>query len=326
MCLQEIKKEITEIRNCYEEGSTDRYCDDELARMMLLDASFITVHIATNNTLGYLSTSIALQDMCLVENQIPFWIVELLLSIFTPGDEEKVLNSSMTDEKVLHLLERFYMVFVFDIHEPKETRWSLTKLWARFCKCMLFKKAKGDLKILVHSFRSLTELKTKGIHLKPSPTQSLQDVNFKSNFTHAELQLPTLSAFPNTKTLFLNMMCYELDAQTWKRDFVTSYVNFMKSLIVKPEDVKELREKKILLGLRGSDEEIVKMYQDFNTHGVDNPHIYQNVKDMIESHYNSKTKAWMAEVISTYSRIPWTFLTLLVVVLIALQTTYTIKS
>ncbi|PIN14763.1 hypothetical protein CDL12_12605 [Handroanthus impetiginosus] len=390
--LKVIKKEITEIRNCYEEGSTDGYDDDELARMMLLDACFIAAHMMAMDSdndskrifdlLLYrhssLSISIALRDICLVENQIPFWIVELLLSKFyTPENQEKVLNRYLTIllfvkfysakrtspreyGKPLHLLEHLYMALANDIHEPKETRWShvnccfsvkertnvdlesgeccqgisrftscLKKLRVLVCKCRLFKKAKGDLKILGHSFRSLTELKAKGIHLKPSRTRSLLDVKFKYNFMYAELQLPTLCTSLDTKTLFLNMMCYELDPETLSSGVVISYINLMKLLIVKPEDVKELREKNILLGFRGSDEEIVKMYQDFDTHEADNPSIYKDVKDRIQAHYNSKTKTWKAELIHTYFRNPWTFITLLVatclLVLTALQTVYTMK-
>ncbi|PIN16410.1 hypothetical protein CDL12_10937 [Handroanthus impetiginosus] len=410
ICLQVIKKEITEIRNCYEEGSTDRYDDDELARMMLLDASFIMVHMVAMagpcfkldngeyltpwpefvnliiNLLSPLSMSIALRDMCLVENQIPFWIVRHLLSTYAPGNEQKLLDRYLTvflfgkfysakrtppaDEygEALHLLEHFYRALAVDYHEPKETYSShvnccfsvkertnadlesgechqgvsrslscLKKFRAGVRKCRPFKKAKGDLTISGHSFRSLTELKAKGIHLKPSLTQSLCDVRFKSNFMYAELQLPTLSMRLDTKTLFLNIICYELDPQnitlmyipTSSFGVMTSYINLMKSLIVKPEDVKELREKKILLGLQGSDEEIIKMYQDLNTHEADNPAIYEDVKDGIQEHCNSKAKTWMTELIHTYIRSPWALITLLattcLLVLTILQTVYTMK-
>ncbi|PIN17302.1 hypothetical protein CDL12_10038 [Handroanthus impetiginosus] len=401
--LEKIAEQITEIRNCYEEGSTDMYDDDQLALMMLLDASFITFNIllylihASGNIavnmaeylslgrdhvdrmhdhFGELSLSMALRDICLVDNQIPLWIVELLLSRITPGDEAQILTGyaylvlfgksysaeiqipewADGDKDMLHVFELLYCILALVVHEPEEeTRSSHVNCcfsakertnidlesgeccrgvrkfsFARVCKCRLFKKAKGDLKILGHSFRSLTELKAKGIHLKPSLTQSLLDVKFKSNFMYAELQLPTLSACLDTKTLLLNMMCIELDANFRTLGVVISYINLMKSLIVKPDDVKELREKKILLGLLGSDEEIVKMYHNFDTHGANNPSIYDEVKDSIQAHYDSKTKTWMAELIHTYFRSPWTFITLLaatcLLVLTILQTVYTMKS
>ncbi|PIN16934.1 hypothetical protein CDL12_10404 [Handroanthus impetiginosus] len=302
MCLQEIKKEITEIRNCYEESSTVCYDDDELARMMLLDACFITVHIATVtwpfkfdndperivdllfNHFCQLSTSIALRDMCLVDNQIPFWIVKFLLSIYyMPENQEKVVDCYLT----IFLFGEFYSakrtpryeygserVLALDIHEPRKTRSSHVN-----CCFSVKERTNADLE---------SELKANGIHLKSSPTQSLEDVNFKSNFMYAELQLPSLSLCPDNKTLFLNMICYELD----------------------PETMSE-----------GSDEEIVKMYQDLNTQGADNPLVYRNVKDMIQAQCNSKTKTWMAELIHTYFRSPWTFITLLATTCLLVLTT-----
>ncbi|PIN10918.1 hypothetical protein CDL12_16488 [Handroanthus impetiginosus] len=359
LCHLVIKSKIPEIRDIYQRGSTDRYSDDRLALNMLLDALFIAIfmleYIAAErgnmaeypsleniarmrDYFGPLSISIVVRDMCLVDNQIPIWILVLLLSTIVPdrGDQAKILCGYVSlvlfgelysakisvpewaDESILHLFDLFYGVLAVFVHEPmEETRSGHVNCCfgvqartnvdpesdeccqgiSRFPSCL---KAKEDLKILGHSFRSLTELKAKGIHLKLSPTQSLLDVKFKSNFKYAELQLPTLSTCLDTKTLFLNMMCYELDPQTLSPGVMISYINLMKLLIMKPKDVKELREKNILLGFRGSDEEIVKMYQDFDTHGVDNPGIYKDVKNRIQAHYNSKTKTWKAKLIHTF--------------------------
>lgn len=41
---------------------------------------------------------------------------------------------------------------------------------------------------------------------------------------------------------------------------MAAYINFMKMLIVRPEDVKELREKKIFYML-GSDEDVSSIYK-----------------------------------------------------------------
>ncbi|PIN16940.1 hypothetical protein CDL12_10411 [Handroanthus impetiginosus] len=432
MCLQEIHREIIEIRNCYEEGSTQEYSNDQLARMMLLDACFIAAHMARmtfrlelddgqyrhrawrifeliNLSFGPLNAAIALRDMCLADNQIPLWIVKLLLSIFyTPRNEQRVRE----EQRVLHeqrvpltnnqfpfwivrmvvklLLSIFYtprneqraLEEQRELEEqraPEEQRAQRAQrvqaVLDRYLTRVLFggfyparrpqqgingeklhlleylhsaltRDANADLAPgergrprteeeedrlrLAHSFRSLQELKAKGILLEPSPTQSLRDINFRSNCIYAKLQLPTWSARPNIKTLLLNMMCYELDPQTLSSGIVISYINLMKLLIVKPEDVKELREKNILLGSRGTDEEIAKMYQDLNTYGADNPYIYGNLKHMIQAHCDSTAKTWMAERFYTYFRGPWTRISFLaatcLLVLTILQTVYTMKS
>ncbi|KAI3448831.1 hypothetical protein Pfo_005496 [Paulownia fortunei] len=171
--------------------------------------------------------------------------------------------------------------------------------------------AKRDIKQYVHSFRSATDLKAKGIHFKPSSTQSLKDVKFKSKFIYAQLELPTWGVSIYTKVFFLNMIAFELSPNNPNMGEVTSYINLMKSLIESPADVKELREKKILYNMLGSDEEVLNVYKDINTYGAYNPQIFHVVKEKIQAHYNSKPKTWIAELIHTHFRTPWTIIALL---------------
>ncbi|KAI3448830.1 hypothetical protein Pfo_005495 [Paulownia fortunei] len=392
--------------------------------MMLLDACFIIIHMEASTPepekqepepmmlqkifssaqhLGMLTMTIVLRDLFLLENQIPIWIVKLLIKLrYEKDDGEKLLNRylNMTlfgeyrkkrssphqnREEPLHLLEAFRRLVVSDCVKLEKTYLSFIRRW--FC-CFRFKEetgadpeigvnqttgadpeigvtdpeiganqttgahqatdqssrlskllscvhkiracvrlakesyeddAKRDIKKYVHSFRSATDLKAKGIHFKPSSTQSLMDVKFKSKFIYAQLELPTWGVSIYTKVFFLNMIAYELSPNNPNMGEVTSYINLMKSLIESPADVKELREKKILYNMLGSDEEVLNVYKDINTYGANNPHIFQDVKDKIQAHYNSKTKTWIAELIHTHFRTPWTLITLLAaMVLLAL--------
>ncbi|KAK4406312.1 hypothetical protein Sango_0637700 [Sesamum angolense] len=157
----------------------------------------------------------------------------------------------------------------------------------------------------------VTALKAKGIEFKPSSSQSLKDVKFKSGFFYAQLELPTWFVSVYTKIFFLNMIAFELSPNNFNNCMVTSYINLMKSLIESPKDVKELREKKIMFNLIGSDEQVLEVYKEIDTYGTDNPHIFCNVKDKIQAHYNSKMKTWTAELIHTHFRTPWTVIGLL---------------
>ncbi|KAL0377210.1 UNVERIFIED_CONTAM: hypothetical protein Scaly_0838600 [Sesamum calycinum] len=102
------------------------------------------------------------------------------------------------------------------------------------------------------------------------------------------------------------MIAFELSPNNINNNMVTSYINLMKSLIESLEEVKELREKKILFNLLGSDEQVQKMYEKIDTHGADNPLIFGEVKDKIQAHYNNKMKMWIGEFIHTHFRTPWT--------------------
>ncbi|XP_057802046.1 uncharacterized protein LOC131017342 [Salvia miltiorrhiza] len=260
------------------------------------------------------------------------------------GQYEKLLNRFINmvifgeyrqqivlSRKPMHLLEAIHMVVVFggedesgaaptptcckllccpraDLESGATTHGIIHRL-LKSLACKTQGAAKNDYNSFInsiHSFRSVTELKAKGIHFRPGPT-SLMDVSFKSNFFYSTLHLREWILTPNTKVLFKNLVAYELSPGSPANREVTSYyITFMKSLIDRPEDVKELREKKIFINKLGSDQEVFNIYKDINTHGADNPMIFHAVKDKIQEHYNSNIKTWMAELIHNYFRSPWT--------------------
>ncbi|KAH0721768.1 hypothetical protein KY290_006246 [Solanum tuberosum] len=334
-----ILEVVDNARSCYVDGSIDKYNDHEFALMMLLDACFIINHIELSTTdrynklrttrhhLGMLALSTTVRDMFLLENQIPFWILKLLISLRydkNEGDEllEMFLNFTLFGEyeqkgemsynhveEPLHLLEAFRTRLVSQQSEVRNFHRTCTPQWLKRKKSICNDRV--NMKSYIHSFRSVTDLKAKGIQFKPSCTHSLKDIKFKSRYFYGQLVLPTWYVSIYTKAFFLNMIAYEMCPNTVTDRAVTSYVYFMKSLIESPRDVKELREKQILFNMLGSDEEVARMYKEINTYGVNNAHIFYNVKEKIQEHYHNKAKTWIAELIHTYFRSPWTALALL---------------
>ncbi|KAL0377215.1 UNVERIFIED_CONTAM: hypothetical protein Scaly_0839100 [Sesamum calycinum] len=173
-----------------------------------------------------------------------------------------------------------------------------------------------DLRKYIHSFRSVTDLMAKGIKFGPSSSQSLKDVKFESGLFCARLELPTRIIVMNTKIFFLNMIAYELSPDYHKNNVVTSYINLMKSLIESTEDVKELREKKILYNALGSDEEVLEVFKEIKTYSVDDFKIFHNVKDEIEAHCSSTTKTWIGELNHKYFGSPWSCIGLLAAIVL----------
>ncbi|KAL0346196.1 UNVERIFIED_CONTAM: hypothetical protein Sradi_4450900 [Sesamum radiatum] len=112
------------------------------------------------------------------------------------------------------------------------------------------------------------------------------------------------------------MIAFEMSPETDTDRDVISYVNFMKSLIETPRDVKALREKGILFSRLGSDEEVVKMFKQIDTFGVEKWDHFLDVKMRIEEHCNSKARTWMAELIHAYFLSPWTAIALFAAVIL----------
>lgn len=183
-----------------------------------------------------------------------------------------------------HLLEFFYLMFVYGKlgqHQRERRRYRETTSWNRYY--------------------SVNELKNVGISFMPSNTSVFTDVKFKKTLLGGALHIPPLSIEEETKSLLLNLAAYETYAG-WYYATCTSYVCLMRSLIDKPEDVKELRSKGILRTTIGSDDQIAQIFKEITTNLAPNPTAYTKVKRSVESHYRSSVKRWIIENKGPFSR------------------------
>ncbi|KAA8517197.1 hypothetical protein F0562_017551 [Nyssa sinensis] len=318
------KKVLKDARSCYVEGSTDAYNDEAFAEMMLLDGCLILCVIDncyahnsveafhTLNDLDVLTLNLLAQDMFLLENQIPFQVLEVLMGLkfgkekvkemintfivfASSGEKSTFPNKQEIAEAIaekqppLHLLDalrirklskrhedhddhtlRFpwdsWIKKFFQVNQPRNL--TLRDPWDKWGNKS---DIKFDSKKLIHSFRSATELRAKGIFITPTNTDYLHDIKFKS---------------------------------------YCSYLALMKSLIDHPDDVKVLRSKRILYTI-DSDEEVVKLFKETELYYLIDMHRHLKVRNDIQKHYNSKVRTWMAELYFTYFSSPWKTITLL---------------
>ncbi|KAG5616127.1 hypothetical protein H5410_015951 [Solanum commersonii] len=84
----------------------------------------------------------------------------------------------------------------------------------------------------------------------------------------------------------------------------------MKRFVASKEDVKELRDKGIIINQLESDEQVVQLYKDLNTYGADNNFAFRVFWDHMESHFNSNAKMWIADFKTKYFDNPWTTIAL----------------
>nr|GMD07330.1 UPF0481 protein At3g47200-like [Ipomoea batatas]GMD11843.1 UPF0481 protein At3g47200-like [Ipomoea batatas] len=332
-------------RRGYASGSTDEFGDSEFVEMMLLDACFLLYFLLSGERhhnefkycLGYLFKHIGhsgcffmQHDTFLFENQVPLWIVDFLFTSrygntigiswnqllvrYCQRNLFGVVDYKEDEEerhgKPLHILEAFHMQMVTQMVLLPSTHsagcWP--KIMPTKKKCL----QKETFENFGYVFRSVMDLKSKGIHFAPSDNvYSVMSIQFESNYMYGKLKLPIWCATTLTKVFFTNMIAYEMcsDIRCTQLE-VISYVNFMKSLIVCSEDVKELREKRIIQNTLGDDMEVVQLFKGLKTYGLDNSYIFKEVKLKIQEHYDSKAKTWMAELLYTYLKSPWSIIAL----------------
>ncbi|OMO58462.1 hypothetical protein COLO4_34627 [Corchorus olitorius] len=176
-------------------------------------------------------------DMLLLENQIPYFILQGLFEI-VPIPEQCRL--SLTE-----LAFRFFRSMI-----PGDHRLHLVKFGQegnhlldliRHC----FLPTLGRVKAKQEGQRGLpykaTKLKAAGIKLKKATTEDLLDIKFGKGV----LEIPPIEVHQYTERLFRNLIAFEQCCSESTRH-ISSYVLLMKSLVQDERDTKLLKAKQIL--------------------------------------------------------------------------------
>ncbi|MFQ6635668.1 hypothetical protein Gotur_011166, partial [Gossypium turneri] len=248
-------------------------------------------------------------DLFLLENQLPFRVLELLTSSSEKGEkfmeaikrfiDDTVITPAEKKESQSHQQDRFCSSQWWPqqgdrIHllhllrerllfktEEKENPWRHYRFCTQLFMCLMNgsdqTRTEGHHS---HTFCNIKELKNAGVWLKASETSCLTDISFNRFFVFGELQLPPITVDDST----MNLVAYEMCPDFYNNFTVTSYMGFLVSLIDEAEDVKELRDAGVLHNRLTSDEEVVKLFNKMNTDLVPSPMIYSDVKQQIHNH------------------------------------------
>ncbi|XP_059428773.1 UPF0481 protein At3g47200-like [Corylus avellana] len=330
-----IEEKISKLREYFDGEVTKEYDDECLAWMLFVDGCAVLqfMYYAVEEKFKDVKikndlAAFGQQDLFLLENQLPYQLLEDLMEL---SDNKETLKNSIdsfienhanckapkntSTEKPAHLLDRLRTRLLCKVPVPRAGDHKGKK------------KKEADWQ----SYRNVQELRAAGIQLKPSKTNSLIDLHFsdQNTFYPGYLHLPQITVDDSTGPMFLNLIAYE-GCPDFENDFgVTSYVCFLDTLIDHPADVKELRNAHILHNLLGSDKEVSQLFNDIATDLVPNPKTYADVKNGIQKCYDSKWKTWIAQAIHDHFSSPWTFVgflaAFLALALTVLQTWYSVR-
>ncbi|XP_057779974.1 UPF0481 protein At3g47200-like [Salvia miltiorrhiza] len=338
-----ILARIGEFRAYYaDDKCVDKFDDRELATMMLLDACLMValmeglagdsdVFLFWHQCLGIATLQFAFPDLMLLENQLPFPALSLIVNLrrgkegaglinsflnwFLTGDFKPQIcsKSDGVEELPLHLLEACHRMLVG------------SKSPTQKISGLKFTNPERDI-----TTRSVMDLKSKGIEVTASSSCSIRDIKFiPGAFQKAELQLPTRMVWSHALSTLSNVIAYEMSPGTASEFEVLSYANFMKALTESVEDAKELQEKGIFINRFQNQQQLVEELRGVDTFGMDNLEIFKEVKVEIEEHCKSKAKTWMADLIHTFFASPWTvialFAAIILLCLTLVQTYFTIN-
>ncbi|ONH95004.1 hypothetical protein PRUPE_7G045900 [Prunus persica] len=314
--LKKVDVNIKELRECYAQEPTGRYVDDDLALMLFVDGCSTLEFIYKYDDLECFEiksdqVALAEQDIFLLENQLPYQLLKLLMS------------SSSIHEDLEDSIERFVLMHsTFAPYQPQRVAGAARREDVRIStepepthllellrtRILGYppKKSEPSVNIRPQSFHNVQELQAAGIQFRPVRGPSvLGDIYFKSFLWLGFLYLPKIKVDDSMAHKFMNLIAYEM-CPDFQNDFgVTSYIGFLDSLINYADDVKHLRKNHILRNLLGSDEEVARLFNEIGTDLVPNNAIYRNVKRMIEDHYQTRWKKWMAQFFYDHFSKPW---------------------
>ncbi|XP_075639368.1 UPF0481 protein At3g47200-like [Castanea sativa] len=342
-----IKNNIDQLRKCFDEEVIHNYNDEALAWMLFVDGcatlKFIDSVVEKNvKEFKIKNGQVAFvqQDLFLLENQLPYQILDDLIKNSNEGEKLRKSVQSFIDMQSMtektkerptkNNKEGEKTEETPPNKEPVQPVHLLDQLRNRLLGCTPTSPENNSNQEDWNSFRNVQELKAVGIHLKSSNDNCLRNITFikKGNFYGGTLSLPPIIVDDSTGPKFFNLIAYEM-CPDFENDYgVTSYISFLDSLIDEAKDVIDLRKEGILRNLLGSDEEVALVFNEIGTDLVPNPEIYRDVRSNIQKYHEKKRMTYINEVIHNHFSSPWTVVAftaaLFALILSIAQTVYSI--
>lgn len=312
-------------RSCYSENIKMEV--NEFAKMMLLDGCFIIQlllqqdHVEKDDPIDstqWMLPSIG-HDMLLLENQIPFCILECLW--------DHIVGPPMATLKVKalrFLLKSTPKLYGFHIGPPNEAPVDhLTQVEPppegtpvdHLLHLVHLSIRPTDPKPKIKSkstvpktISSATKLKEAGVKFQLVQPRRFYDITFKNG----TMEIPRIVIDDNTGSFFRNFIAFE---QCFPKhgNYFTSYSLFMDFLVNTPRDVEILNNANIMEHMLGSDNEVALLFNKLSrgiASDIRKSYLANLVED-VRGHTERSWPTWRAKLVHDYFSNPWTIISLL---------------
>ncbi|KAK8582794.1 hypothetical protein V6N13_069562 [Hibiscus sabdariffa] len=294
-----------QVRECYEEASD--LDSKEIVEMMVYDACFI-VQLIRFDFVGDIFKERGirdeiLNDLQLLENQLPFFVLSELYHIIAPEEDVHQLAhhaiSYFRNCSLFHLFED-------DLLPNKEIKHLLHLLLAaRQWNCMHLaltaseSTSQGKMKFIGNA----TELDDAGINFLGATLEKMKDpkpgieTEFDIMFTKDTkvLMIPTLSVDDWTERRFRNCIAFEQFIPYGKPTYFSDYVIFMDTLIDTSKDVQLLRKHEIIDNCLGDDEAVAQMFNRLmDSVCWTDDFYYAEIFERVNKHCQKRRNRWKA--------------------------------
>ncbi|XP_044494249.1 UPF0481 protein At3g47200-like [Mangifera indica] len=338
--LEELANLITvdmeaRIRSCYsEEIPMDR---KTFVEMILLDSIFIIEVLLRNNYKTLINEKqdhIFMQpyliqdiwyDMWLLENQIPFFILDEFLNLSEVVSTIPVETDYPT---IIYLTYKFFESLeavngkLKMLADCKEEVKHFTD-FLRICHLPSERPPRPREKKAITA-PSATQLHQAGVKFKLSQSNESFDIKFERGTLH----IPQMKVQLETESLFRNLIAFEQRHST--DNYINDYVFIIHHLVNTPEDVELLVENQIIESWLPDKEGVSKLINSLSGGSTLNPQNFyfsklcEDLKEYCEKRYN----VWRANLKQNYFNTPWSiisvFAAIFLILLTVLQAVYSV--
>lgn len=304
--VEKLREMEEDARRCYS-TSLNLDKDENFLQMLLLDGCFLIELLRKypNDSTEYdpifkpETLSQIKHDLMLLENQLPFFVLNQLFDMTKPQSP---------DDNLCHLLKclvedmfPWSHVLKLDAASNEEPDHLLGLVYACFFPFQTPSNTEGEKGKNSHiQISSASELKEAGIRLKQCKENSL-------NFESGVLKFPPLQVSGETEFLLRNLMAYEqLSCDDDHPKHVTDYTFFMHCLIRSNKDIEILRRSGIISNYLGGDDNIYYMFDRLGKNFLRSSEFcYSGVFERLNRHCGRRHNKWMAKLRRNYFNSPW---------------------
>ncbi|KAJ9146570.1 hypothetical protein P3X46_028816 [Hevea brasiliensis] len=308
-CIQIFQQCEIRLRNCYAE--TIQLSSNDFVKMMLLDASFI-IMLFLKHCFGDLRNRIRNDriynkpwlildirfDLILLENQIPFFILEDLFMLSNiPTRLEGVSIVKLVYEFFRDGWDSWVKADVLERHSSFKIEHILDFL--RICQQPSELQPHKELRMLV--VPSTTELYQAGVKFQLSSSKNVLDIKFKNGI----LEIPRFRIVDQTEILLRNLQAFEqchcLD------NYVGDYIAMMAMLVNSANDVELLSQNGIIENWLRSNEALAALFREVEKENIVFPdrYCFSAVIEDLNVHCRAPWHKWKANLKQNYFNTPW---------------------
>ncbi|KAL2932677.1 hypothetical protein RDABS01_015796 [Bienertia sinuspersici] len=315
--LSAIMKWEKEARDCY--LATIRLSSIEFTEMLVLDGCFtieffLTWHgtcIDPTDRIFHrpaLNQAI-LRDLKLLENQVPFFVLEILYNI-----------ASEDNEKAPSILKVTYECIIGLGKVPKHFKKTKILHLVDFLRTVkhvnqLFKISYEDQHLEFPD--GISELYESGVTLKVDKDDKFLNINFENGVLH----IPELMLENHTESQLRNLVAFE-QCHYPRESFVVDYVLFLDSLIYDRKDVEVLVNHGIILNSPGSSEDVYRLFSNISK-GTTYSRVtfyYADVCRSLNDYCGTPWNRWKAILRQDYFSNPWSMISTIAAVVLLFLT------